>query len=111
MQQIYSRFLTKIPFLLFLLVAQSAAAQAPQKFTISGYIRDKDNGETLLGANVFDKETMKGTVSNEYGFYSLTLPADTYTITVSYIGYNTIDTLIILKGDIRLNIDITSQVE
>ncbi len=108
MRQFYSGHYHKF-LLAFLLVTQLAFAQAQQKFTISGYIRDKNNGETLLGANVYDKASMKGAVTNEYGFYSLTLPAGNYVITVSYIGYNPVDTIITLNGDFRLNIEIQTE--
>ena len=42
-----------------------------QKFTISGFVSDKETGEKLIGANVYDANTYKGTVANNYGFYSL----------------------------------------
>lgn len=58
------------------------------KFTISGTIRDADNGEDVIGANVTVKELPgTGTVTNVYGFYSLTLPAGDYTIVYSFIGF------------------------
>jgi hypothetical protein len=56
-------------------------------FTISGYIRDKSTGESLPGATILIKNTYTGTVSNHYGFYSLTLPEGDYLIEYSYIGY------------------------
>ncbi len=59
-----------------------------QSFTISGYITDKKNGETLIGASVALKEkTQLGTITNEYGFYSLTLPKGNYNLAFSYMGY------------------------
>ncbi len=94
---------------LSLLVLHSSLLSAQEKFTISGYIKDKDNGETLLGANVYEKESFRGATSNEYGFYSLTLPAGQYSLVTSYLGYTSFDTLITLNSDIRLNIDIRSE--
>ena len=62
--------------------------QSQNNFTLSGYVRDKSSGETLIGANIYDKNnTGTGTVSNTYGFYSLTLPEGTYTFSYSYLGY------------------------
>lgn len=58
-------------------------------FTISGIIRDKKSGEVLIGATVVQKAALKGTTSNTYGFYSLTLPEGKHEITVSYVGYQT----------------------
>ena len=62
--------------------------QSQNNFTLSGYVRDKSSGETLIGANIYDKNnTSTGAVSNTYGFYSLTLPEGTYTFSYSYLGY------------------------
>ena len=55
--------------------------------TISGYIKDKNSGEALIGSLVFIQELNSGTASNQYGFYSLTIPRGTYQLTYSYIGY------------------------
>jgi len=76
-----------------------------QKFTISGYISDKKSGEKLIGANIFEKYKLHGTTSNKYGFYSITLPADTYTIVFSYMGYTTELRSIDLKSNLELNIN------
>lgn len=58
-----------------------------QNFTVSGYITDAKNGETLISASVFEINSKKGTVSNTYGFYSLTIPRGTAEIQYSYVGY------------------------
>lgn len=58
-----------------------------RKFTLSGYIRDKETGEAIIGANIYDKATFQGTTSNAYGFFSLSLPAGSYNITCSFMGY------------------------
>ena len=70
-------------------MVHTARAQAGQekKFTISGYMRDSANGEALLGGGVYIEEAKKGAVANNYGFYSITLPAGTYTAVYSYVGY------------------------
>jgi len=57
-------------------------------YTLSGYIRDASNGETLIAANVINADNpAQGTTSNTYGFYSLTLPAGNYRIAFSYLGF------------------------
>ncbi|MCK3684259.1 TonB-dependent receptor [Maribellus sp. YY47] len=58
-----------------------------QEVTLSGYLKDASNGEALIGATVYIPELKQGTASNAYGFYSLTIPEGTYTIRVSFIGY------------------------
>ncbi len=56
-------------------------------YTISGYIEDSTTGERLIGANLIDTNTGKGTTSNDYGFFSLTLREGNYELDFSYIGY------------------------
>jgi hypothetical protein len=58
-----------------------------QTFTISGYMKDKTNGEGLIGATAYIEELGTGVVSNVYGFYSISLPKGNYSITYSYIGF------------------------
>jgi len=72
---------------IFLLFITSVFGQ--DKHTISGYITDKNNGESIVGANIYCKELNLGVTSNTYGFYSLTLPSGTYNISYTFIGYQT----------------------
>ncbi len=72
--------------------------------TISGFIRDSINGEVIIGAGIYDKVSLKGTISNAYGFYSLTLPEGAYTITYTVIGYAPRNILIELGNDRRLDL-------
>lgn len=79
-----------------------------KKYTISGYVNDKETGESLIGVNVIWKEKFQGTTSNTYGFFSLTLPEGEVNIDFSYIGYELTSKTINLNKDIRLNIELTS---
>ncbi|MCK5538291.1 MAG: TonB-dependent receptor, partial [Bacteroidales bacterium] len=87
-----------------LLIAFFSVGLFAQKYTISGYVKDHSTGEDMIGANVYIKEISKGTVSNQYGFYSITVPKGEYIITVSYIGYIDFSKKITLDKNIRLNI-------
>lgn len=59
-----------------------------QKIVISGFVRDGASKEALIGANVYDVKKQKGTTTNQYGFYSLSVPADdSVSLIVSYVGY------------------------
>lgn len=58
-----------------------------RNFTISGYIEDIDSGEKLISANVYDKVSGKGTTSNEYGFYSITIPEGKVELVGTYLGF------------------------
>ena len=72
----------------FTLIFLFAYTSYSQKITISGYVKDSKNGETLIGANVFTQGGSIGTVTNIYGFYSLQLDKGKYEISCSYIGYS-----------------------
>ena len=76
------------------------------KFTISGYLKDKADGEALIGATIYVSEIKSGTVANIYGFYSLTLPKGKYTITTSYIGYTPVIHSIELTENIKLSLEL-----
>ena len=95
-------------FVLLLFIPSVFYAQ--EKFTLSGFVSDKNNGENIIGVNIFCKELKQGVVSNTFGFYSLTLPAGNYEISFSYIGYKTQVYNLNLEKDIQKNIafDITS---
>ncbi|PRY13686.1 outer membrane receptor for ferrienterochelin and colicin [Pontibacter ummariensis] len=72
--------------LLLLLFASTTIAQ--QRYTVSGYVRDAQTGENLIGAAVFDVKSGQGTTTNSYGFYSLSFTAaDSVAIVASYVGY------------------------
>ena len=59
-----------------------------QKYTISGYVEDASTGEKLLGAAVYDARMNNlGTITNHYGFYSLTIPKMKIKLTASFVGY------------------------
>ena len=72
---------------------------AQEKFTINGYIKDSLSGETLIGASIILPGAGRSVTSNQYGFYSLTLPKGTYRFTSSFIGYTSFDTTIELVAN------------
>ncbi len=61
----------------------------PKPVTISGFIYDRESHESLIAANVYDQVSGQGTASNNFGFYSLTLPAGEIALRPSYVGYST----------------------
>jgi TonB dependent receptor/CarboxypepD_reg-like domain/TonB-dependent Receptor Plug Domain len=80
-----------------------------QTFTISGVVTDVKSGETVLYAPVLVGEMPgKGIITNEYGFYSLTLPAGKYTIICNSLGYVRSDSLINLDKNLKYNIKLSS---
>jgi outer membrane receptor protein involved in Fe transport len=76
---------------------------AQEKFTISGYVKDSLSGETLIGTSIAIAHQGKGISSNQYGFYSITLPAGTYTLVISFIGYHPQQTTVVLDRNIQHN--------
>lgn len=75
-----------------------------RKHTVSGYITDWISGETLIGANIYNADSREGAITNEYGFYSLTLPEGTVTLRYSYIGCEPQEIVITLDKNIERNI-------
>ncbi len=82
-----------------------------QKYTISGYISDAGNDEKLIGASVYVPGTTIGTITNVYGFYSITLPKGKYKIAYSFVGYVTETKEIDLNANLSININLSSNIE
>lgn len=99
------KYLTAVAFCL--LVSTPLLAQ---RHTISGYITDAVSGEKLIGANIYLKDNLTGTSSNNYGFYSLTLDKGVYELVVSYVGYATHIETIDLNSDIRNSFELDPSV-
>ncbi len=89
--------------LFFLLISNLISAQ---NYTISGYVRDAENGEELIGATVYVKQIKNGTISNSYGYYSLTLKKGDYDIVFSFLGYENIVKHLSLNKSVKQNISL-----
>lgn len=72
-------------FFNFLLI--SVVSWSQDKVTLNGYIKDASNGEELLGVAIYIPSLKAGTVTNDYGFYALTVPRGTYEVQITYVGY------------------------
>jgi hypothetical protein len=94
-------------FLFF--IQQSAKAQNVKKFAVSGEIKDAKNGEELIGASVSIPSLKVGTVTNAYGFYSLSVPTGNYEVEYTYLGYKTVVKKVELSQNIRLNIELSEE--
>lgn len=95
--------MNKISLCIIFLLALSRSGFS-QQYTISGFVKEESTGESLAGANVYLKENLKGTSTNSYGFYSLTVPAGTYTLIFSFLGFQNQEIPLVLDKDIRQNI-------
>lgn len=98
------RYLGFLLFQILALPCQEVFAQS--KITLSGYIRDGKNGEALIGASVSVKNPPSGTLTNEYGYYALSLPPGTYTFVISYVGYSPITQTLNLTEKTVLNLEL-----
>ncbi len=92
-------------------IATTSYLAAQQTFTINGNIKDNKTGELMIGARIYLSEKPKiGTVSNAYGFYSISAPPGTYTLIVGYAGYKQDSSKVVLDKNISLNVGISEQV-
>jgi hypothetical protein len=93
-----------IAVLLFIIIP--FLCQAQSRFTLSGFIKDSLNGETLIGASIAVQGKTKGISSNQYGFYSITLEQGDYVLICSFIGYQPKIIAVKLDGNRQLNFDV-----
>jgi len=91
---------------LFLILLSFQSLQAQNKFTISGYISEKGSNENLPGVTVYVPKLKVGTTSNNYGFYSITLPKDSVEIIFSYVGFKAQKLNLYLDKSVSINIEL-----
>jgi hypothetical protein len=87
-----------------LIIFLSANAFAQKKYTLSGYVKDAQSDETIIAANIVVAGKGTAVMSNQYGFYSLTLTEGKYNIVSSHVGYKAVITTIDLHSDTVINI-------
>ena len=86
--------------------SEAKPADEELKYTLSGYIEDASNGESLIGATIYIREMESGTMTNVYGFYSLTIPPGEYTVEYRFVGYKTETKSINLNENIREDLEL-----
>lgn len=94
------------PTLLLVLGVLVTLVTHAQKFTISGYIKDQDSGESLIGSTVYNARSASGALANTHGYYSITLPRDSVVLLYSYVGYNSHYVRFYLQRDTIINIQL-----
>ncbi len=102
-----TNYMPKKIILLSFFILGTISSFAQEKFTISGVISDSKTNETLIGVNIYIPEKKATITTNEYGFYSLTVPKGTYEIQISYVGYETLEETISLERDSKKNFNLT----
>ncbi|GAB3891966.1 TonB-dependent receptor [Larkinella knui] len=103
------RLLALSGFFLFFFGGHCPAACAQNRQTVSGYVRDLANGEVLIGVTVSVDHRTVGTVTNNYGFYSLNLPPGTYTLRFSFVGFTSRELAVTLgETPVRQNVELSA---
>ena len=96
---------------LFIVTVYSSSGQTARRHTVSGFVYEKGSRETLIGAHVFEPRYGVGATTNNYGFYSITLPADSVELIFSYVGYSPVARKINLTGNVRLDVELEAALE
>lgn len=104
-----NKFYFVLFYLLFFFLLSEA--QTVQKYTISGFIGEQGSKESLPGVNVYVPKLKLGAVSNNYGFYTLTIPADSIELLVTYVGYTPQLFKLNLTKNIQLDIPLKSSID
>ena len=87
------------------------SVSAQETSTLSGYVTDGRDGETMIGAKVYISSIRKGAITNNYGFYSLTVPVGTYTVEFRMAGLDTETKEIDLSKDVRLDMEMGTRLQ
>src|SRR6218665_2590980 len=97
--------------LITILISSTLSGFAQNKFTISGTVKDAKTGELMIGATIRIKELSSVGVScNEYGFYSLTIPQGSYTLSAGMIGYQTKSVVVNLVASQKIDFQLADEV-
>ncbi len=88
--------------------AVNPSAGKNQRYTVSGYVREAGSAEPLIGVTIYAPELNAGITSNNFGFYSLTFPADSITLQFSYVGFKPATRRLLLSQDLNLNVNLVS---
>lgn len=99
----------KLGLIAAILFFSFSLSKAQDKFTLNGYVKNSADGEALIGATVFIEELSTGSATNIYGFYSITLPAGSYTLKYSYISFEDKVETITLTSNQRLDIELETE--
>lgn len=98
---------TQFCVIFLLLLAFPPITFAQQRYTLSGYLRDATSGEALIFATIYPESLKTGATTNEYGFFSLSLPEGKYKIIFSYIGYQTIKRDLVFDRNLEENVSLS----
>lgn len=93
------------------LLFQFFTSMSQDKVTLNGYVKDAGNGEELLGVTIYIPALKAGTVTNDYGFYAITVPKGTYEIQYSFVGFKMQTVTLQLNSNQSRNIELAVEAE
>ena len=96
--------------ILIVFVFTQSRLYCQEKVTLSGYVSDSENNETLIGVNVIIPNLKIGTTTNDYGFYSLTVPRGDYKLQISFLGYKNQEIDLIILSDFSQNFNLQKEI-
>ena len=96
---------------LFISLFSFSITFAQDKFTLSGTVSEASSNETLIGVTIVIPELKTGVTTNEYGFYSITLPQGEYQVQISYLGFKEVQQTIVLSENKKLNFRLEESAE
>ncbi len=102
--------ITSLTILIFL-VFSGIQVFSQEDITLSGYVKEASNGESMISATIYVVELQTGVVSNTYGFYSITMPQGNYTIEYRYVGYNTVSMTMELLSNRREDVELEEEIK
>ena len=100
------RIKKQLLFLICLLSYLSIPGYSQEKYVLNGYVRDAESGEELIGATIYVKDLQTGVITNQYGFYSITLPAGNHPVIYQYLGYNPLELEFNVDRNIRKDVEL-----
>ena len=95
--------------LLFFIFSAFQPLYAQENFTVSGTVRNKATGESIIGATITIKDLRETVLTNEYGFYSFRIPEGNQTLIVSYSGMKSMEIPIVLTKNVQKDIFLEPQ--
>ncbi len=92
-----------------LLIVYKPRSKTKGRYTIAGYIRDKRSGKVLIGATVRIMEQNIGSVTNRYGYYSLTIPKGPIVLQANYVGYDSLRLELAITQNQKADFELTEK--
>jgi hypothetical protein len=105
MRPVFSSAWLSISLLVLFLTLNSSPAPGQTPYTLSGTVRDAESGEVLVGVAVAIPSLQLGGFTNDYGYYSFSVPAGAHTIQYSYIGYQTVLLPVTVRQNLKKNVE------